>query len=135
MVATESNRVIAVLAFLLLLPAVLAPRGAAAVLEPVDVGWDRYFRLDWKASTRHGSPVVNGYLSNTSPYQVTQIRLLVDALSPTGEIVGQKISWVVGSDLGPFGRVYFEVAAPPDASSTYRVRVFSFDRVEIGTKR
>ncbi len=124
------------LAFLLALSvSVFALRGSAAILEPLDVGWDRFFKLDWQVSQRHGRPVVNGYLVNSSPYRVTKIRLLVDALSPTGEVVGQQVSWVGGGDVGPFSRVYFEVPAPRDGSSTYRVRVFTFDRVELGRKR
>jgi hypothetical protein len=96
-------------------------------LEPLVVGWERIFKLSWEAGARAGQPVVRGYLTNDSPYIVTRIQLLVEALDREGRVTGQRVGWF-GSTLTPFSRGYFELPAPP--GETWRVRVFAFDRVE-----
>jgi hypothetical protein len=71
--------------------------------------------------------VVWGYVSNQSPYTFDRVRLLVDALSADGQIISQRIVWALGV-LGSWGRNYFEASMVP--APAYRVRVFSYDRVE-----
>jgi hypothetical protein len=104
---------------------VLAAQGTT--LEPLVVGWERIFKLSWEVAERAGQPVVRGYLTNDSPYTVTRIQLLVEALDRTGRVAGQRVGWF-GPTLTPFSRGYFELPAPP--GETWRVRVFAFDRVE-----
>ena len=130
-------RITAVLALLvtLLLPALSPPAGWTKTLEPMVVGWEQIFKLEWQVSERRGRPVLSGYVANHSPYQVTHIQLLVDALDASGAIVGQEVSWAGGGGMGPFSRAYFEVPAPREAAATYRMSVFAFDRVESDSER
>jgi hypothetical protein len=129
MVMTRSKLVAGVLALILLSAVGLtAARSSGKALEPMVVGWERIFKLDWQATERGGAPVLQGYLVNDSPYLVTRIQLLVEGLDPSGDVVGQRVAWMPGT-LTPFSRAYFSEAAPRPASA-YRVRVFAFDRVE-----
>jgi hypothetical protein len=98
-------------------------------LEPLVVGSEQHFALDWQAEPREPGVVVWGYANNTSPYTFDRLRLLVDALGPDGQLLGQQLVWSVGR-LGAWGRNYFEARMPP--AHAYRVRVFSYDRVEDG---
>lgn len=110
--------------------ALLPLAGESAPLQPLSPGWEQFFRIQWDAGTWRGKPVVQGYLSNESPYLVDRIQLLVESLDGKGEIVSQRVDWVQGA-LTPFSRTYFSAAAP-DPASSYRVRVFSYDRIETG---
>lgn len=101
--------------------------GQEPVLEPLVVGWERIFKLSWEVAERAGQVMVRGYLTNDSPYIVTRIQLLVEALDGAGRVTGQRVGWF-GPTLTPFSRGYFELPAPP--GETWRVRVFAFDRVE-----
>jgi hypothetical protein len=100
------------------------PRGP---LEPLMAGWEQHFTVDWRADPRGPGVVVWGYLNNQSPYTFDRVRVLVDALGPDGQITSQRIVWAPGL-LGGGGRTYFEV--PMELASNYRVRPFSYDRVE-----
>jgi hypothetical protein len=101
--------------------------GPQGPLEPLVLGAEQHFTLDWQPEPRGQTTVVWGYLGNPSPYTFDRIRLLVDALGPGGEIVSQRLVWAPGL-LGSWGRTYFEAPMPP--APGYRVRVFSYDRVE-----
>ncbi len=96
-------------------------------LTPLSLGWERYLTVTWEATQARGRPVVAGYINNTSPYDFTAVRVLVDSLAADGKTVDQRIGWVPG-DLRGNGRGYFEVPVSPAA--TYRVSVFSYDRLE-----
>ena len=96
-------------------------------LEPLVVGTEQYVTIDWRAEPRGQGVVVWGYVGNGSPYTFDRVRLLIDALGPNGELLSQRLVWSVGL-LGGWGRNYFE--APMEPAAGYRVRVFSWDRVE-----
>jgi hypothetical protein len=52
-----------------LLLAALPTVGWGGTLEPLVVGWERLFRLDWQVGAERGvRPVVRGHLANNSPY-------------------------------------------------------------------
>jgi hypothetical protein len=106
-----------------------APTGP---LQPLMVGAEQHFAVDWQPEQSDRPVVVRGYLTNTSPYTFDRIRLLVEALGPEGQIAGQRVVWAPGL-LGGSGRTYFE--APMGPAHTYRVRVFSYDRVEFDGRR
>jgi hypothetical protein len=112
---------------LALLLAALPVTGFARLLQPLDAGWEQHFTLSWDTTQRRGQMVVEGYVNNVSPYSVTGLRVLVGSLDARGGIVSQRIAWVPG-DLNGGGHLYFDVPVVPAAS--YRVRVFSYDRVE-----
>ena len=112
---------------------VLAPmtsglRAAEKLIEPLLPGWERFFTLDWEVVEAGGRPVVRGYVMNGSPYTVTRMQLLLDALDGSGRVVAQQIRWVPGS-IGAFSRAYFEIPVRQRAQ-TYRVRVLAYDRLE-----
>jgi hypothetical protein len=96
-------------------------------LEPLVVGTEQHFVIDWQAEPRPQGVVVWGYVSNQAPYTFDRLRLLVDALGPEGQILAQRLVWAPGL-LGGWGRAYFEAPMPP--APAYRVRVHSYDRVE-----
>jgi hypothetical protein len=102
--------------------------GAAAELQPLNAGWERVFTVQWQPAAYRGRPALEGYVNNLSPYHVANIRVLIDSLDAAGAVTNQKIAWVPGDVLGG-GRLFFQVPAAP--SPAYRVRIFSYDRIEL----
>jgi hypothetical protein len=127
---TRSKLVAGVVALVVLVAGVGLPavQSAGKTLEPMVLGWERIFKVDWQATEGKGAPVLQGYLVNDSPYIVTKVQILVEGLDQSGNVVGQRLAWVPGT-LTPFSRAYFSAAAP-QAAPAYRVRVFAFDRIE-----
>ncbi|MGH7325995.1 MAG: FxLYD domain-containing protein [Candidatus Rokuibacteriota bacterium] len=109
----------------MVLGASLVGSAAAAPLEPLIVGWERFFVVSWEASDRGDRPHISGYVRNESGHRATRVQLLVEGLDGSGRVVSQQVNWL-GTDLPAFTRTYFEVPAPARAP-TYRVRVFAFD--------
>jgi hypothetical protein len=101
---------------------------AAAELEPLMAGWERVFSVDWQPGQYRGKPSVEGYVNNVSPYHTNNIRIIVESMDAGGQVTNQQIAWLPGELLGG-GRLFFQVPTPPAPS--YRVRVFSYDRVEL----
>jgi len=112
-------------ALTLVLPACSMP--ASRTLHPLNLGWEQQLSLTWEAGERRGHLIVSGYVNNTSPYDLTNVRLLVEALDEAGQVVDQRVGWALG-ELRGSGRLYFEVPIAP--APRYRVRVFSYDRLE-----
>jgi hypothetical protein len=99
---------------------------ATGPLEPLVVGWERFFKLEWQAGQSRGRPVVWGYILNDWGLPASGVRILVEGLGPGGEVLDQQLAWV--GSLTPGMRAYFEVPVAKPAPA-YRVRVFSFDWV------
>jgi hypothetical protein len=115
-----------------LLVVVMGAQASAELLTPRIVGWEQFFKLDWRADQRRGRPVVSGHIMNDWGFPARNIQLLVEGLDGSGSVVGQRVSWL-GSDLTPGMRVYFETPAPPPGpAASYRVSVFAFDWVQAG---
>jgi hypothetical protein len=114
---------------LLVIVAAEASPGVAGAreLRPLDLGWERIFTVTSDTVEHRGRPIVEGYVNNTSPYDMAGVRVLVDSLDGSGRIVDQKINWLPGGVRGG-GRLYFEV--PVVKADRYQVRVFSYDRTE-----
>lgn len=106
--------------------------GPNGPLQPLVVGAEQHLTVEWQPESSIQAVAVWGYVSNRSPYTFDRVRLLVDALDPDGQVMGQRVVWAVGL-LGSGGRNYFE--APMVAAHRYRVRVFSYDRVETDGRR
>lgn len=106
---------------------------AAALLTPLVAGWEQFFKVEWSADERKGKPVVSGRVKNDWGIPARNIRLLVDALDSSGQVVSQRVGWL-GSDLPPGISAYFEVPMPERAPA-YRVSVFAFDWVQVGGPR
>jgi hypothetical protein len=100
----------------------------AAELQPLMAGWERHFTVDWQPGQYRGQPALQGYVNNVSPYHAANIRVLVESLDAGGTVTSQKVAWLPGDILGG-GRLYFQV--PTAVAPAYRVRVFSYDRIEV----
>jgi hypothetical protein len=88
--------------------------------------FDSDLRVEGSGSEdRRGRPVVSGYVYNQrgGSYAVS-VRLLVEALDGSGQVVGSTIGYVLG-DVPPSNRSYFEIKASAKAAS-YRVTIESF---------
>jgi hypothetical protein len=96
-------------------------------LEPLVVGSQQFFSLEWSTGRRGNQPLVQGYIRNNWGFAAANMRLLVDALDPPDRLVSQRLIWL-GGQLTPGTRAYFETVMPP--ASTYRVRVFAYDWVQ-----
>jgi len=98
-------------------------------LQPLIIGWQQFFRIQWDATSQSGQPVVEGYITNVWGFTALNVRLLVNGYDASGQMVGQLISW--GPNEIDFGsRVYFTVPLPPAA--TYEVSIFSWSWVQTG---
>jgi hypothetical protein len=96
------------------------------VLTSLAPSWQHAFTLDWSATTRHGGTLVEGHIRNAGIFPARRIRLLVEALDASGNVVGQHLAWLLPPELTPGARQYFAVPIPEGAAS-HRVSVFSFD--------
>ena len=106
----------------------LQSAGGAADVEPLVIGWERFLSSDWEVIEERTGPVVRGYIKNNSPYTLTGLRIMADALDSTGRVVTQQIAWVPDG-LGAFDRRYFEIPMKARGQA-YRVRILAFDRLE-----
>ncbi len=120
-------RFLAIVAVTVVALAALPALVAGVELRPLEDGWERWFSVTFDATQRHGHPVVEGYISNASPYTVGSLRVLVDGLDANGHVIDQRLAWVPGT-LGGDDRLYFEILV--SVAPRYRVRVFSYDRIE-----
>ena len=98
-------------------------------------GWEQHFTLEWAADqAQNGTRRVNGYVYNRHGEYALDLRLLAQALDPSGAVIGQRIAWVLGG-VGGSGRAYFEVPNMPPANS-YRVSVWDYTWAQgVGDKR
>ena len=99
-------------------------------LQPLTVGWQQYFKLDWQPSERRGRPVVEGRIFNNWGFGAINIRLLVTGLDPSGHVVEQKLLWL-GTDVLPGTSAQFQVPLDRPAAA-YDVAVFSYDWLQRG---
>ena len=89
---------------------------------------DHYFRLEWSKTGRK----VDGYVYNASNRHAASMRLLVEGVDGSGNVVNKTMTWVL--DVPPNNRAFFEVSAPDAAS--YRVSILSFNWIqEIASSR
>jgi hypothetical protein len=96
-------------------------------LQPLNVGWENYLSVTWEAGASGAGQLVSGYVRNTSPYDLANVRVLVEVLDAGGLVIEQRLRSIPG-ELRGGGRVYFDVPVP--AAPSYRVRVFSYERLE-----
>jgi hypothetical protein len=91
---------------------------------------DKWFRTTAEViQGRHG-PQVEGYIYNNYFAGAEQMLVGVEQLNLSGQAVACATVWVPGN-VPPGNRAYF-VAAAPDASSKYRVRILSFNWTKTG---
>ena len=95
-------------------------------LTSLSPSWPRYFTLDWVATVKGDTTTVEGYIRNRGSISARRIRLLVDGLDADGNVVEQRLVWLLPPDLTPGTRGYFAVPMR-GAAARYRVSVYSFD--------
>lgn len=115
----------ALLATLLIFPAeVLYPSDPAAALSATSTV-DARIRLDWEVGTRHGRPVIQGYVYNDYLRTAFNVQLLVETLDTSGVVSARAVGFVRG--IVAFNdRNYFEVPLKTPGAA-YRVSVTGFD--------
>ena len=97
-------------------------------------GWEHHFTLQWTVEAKHdGARQLDGYVYNTHGENAQSVRLLGQALDPSGTIVGQRIVWVP-EGVGGFGRTYFEIPDLP-AADHYRVSVWDYSFFQADLRR
>ena len=96
-------------------------------LQPLVVGWERFFDITWQRDQRHGTPILSGRVENKYGEAATDVQLLVEGLDAGGKVITQKVAWL-GGDVPPSDSTYFEV--PVQAAPNYRVSVFAYDWLE-----
>ena len=99
-------------------------------LQPLTVGWEQYFRIQWTATPERGGSLIDGYITNTWGFPAQRVRVLVNGYDGTGKQVGQVIAWGP-NEINPGSRVYFDVQVPGGAAS-YEVSIFSWNWVQVG---
>jgi hypothetical protein len=98
--------------------------------QPMIVGWQQYFRIQWDATKKSDQTIVEGYITNTWGFTAQQVQLLVTGFDATGKSLGQVIAWGP-NEIDPGSRVYFDVPVPPGAT-TYDVAIFAWNWVQAG---
>ncbi|HEV8441125.1 MAG TPA: hypothetical protein VGT40_23800 [Methylomirabilota bacterium] len=102
----------------------LAAGGATAQMQSATP--ESYLRVEWTVEqSKSGRQRLTGYVYNPRDLYATGVRLLVEALDGSGQVVDSKTATVYG-DVPPRNRSYFDTA-PPANGSTYRVTVRTVD--------
>jgi hypothetical protein len=112
----------------LVLASVLSTPSATGLSATSSV--DARLRLDWEVGTRHGRPVIQGYVYDDYLRPAVNVQLLVEALDASGAVIARNIGFVRG--VVPFNdRTYFEVPLKTLGAS-YRVSITGFDWKDVG---
>ena len=99
-------------------------------LQPLIIGWQQYFGIQWTATPAAGGTLIDGYITNTWGFPAQRVRVLVSGYDAAGKQVGQLIAWGP-NEITPGGRVYFDVQVPGGAA-IYEVSIFSWNWVQVG---
>ena len=83
------------LATMLILPVALYPTGPTAALSATS-SVDSRIRLDWEAGARHGRPVIQGWVYNDFWQAAKDVRLLVETLDASSNVIARDIGFVRG---------------------------------------
>ena len=85
------------------------------------------FKLDWSATSNARGQMVEGHIENVSGWTAVNVRLLVQALDPSGQVLDQRLEWL-GGPVPAGGRSYFRIGGLP-AADRYRVSVWSHSAI------
>src|SRR5439155_616687 len=72
----------------------------AAEIKPHMWGWEQIFSLEYGPGQYKGKPAIEGTVTNISPYDLANVRILVDRLDAGGQITGQQVAWLPGELCG-----------------------------------
>src|SRR5438093_13591415 len=96
--------------------AVALAGGGLTTYSPIDStatttlipGWERYFTVEWTAGPEHGGVRrIDGYVYNRYGEYAADVRLLVQSLDASGNVVGQRVVWGptgVGGESSAYAR-------------------------------
>src|SRR5688572_28200 len=110
--------------------AVSALTAATVSAQTLKVGGEQFFRVDWQASESKDRTKVSGHVLNDWGFSAVDVRLLVEGLAASGQVVHTTIAYVPG-EVTPGSRAYFETRVPHRAP-TYRVSVIQYDWLQTG---
>jgi hypothetical protein len=95
----------------------------AAAQSQADVA--KLLRIEWEAAKdAFGPPRLTGHIYNDSPYRVGSVRLRVESLDASSQVLRETLAWVYVT-VPARGRAYFSLRRPPGAE-TFRLAVESF---------
>jgi len=117
---------------ILLTPTLLLVLGAPVGAITSTSGIDPRLRLDWEPTqTNAGRPAITGYIYNDYGRAAMNVRLLAEALDPSGQVIDQSIGIVPGI-VPVSNRSTFWIPLKV-AGSSYRITVTSFEWRDCGT--
>lgn len=119
-------KVAAMLAPLLLLASTVL---AASTYAPGSL--DPYFTIDWKLVQGPRGESIEGFVYNRANQPTDRMRLSIEALDASGQIIGRGTTWVLGG-VPPNNRTWFSTPAPASRAASYRIEILSFDWVGRG---
>jgi hypothetical protein len=100
--------------------------GAVAKAQAPTASGQSPFRFQFEESQSPRGLAVEGYLYNTLPVRITNVRLQVDSLDAKGALIASASGWVLGDvAAGDRGYVYVPVSAH---AATYRPPVRDLTR-------
>jgi hypothetical protein len=105
---------------------ILGPVVAKAQMPASEAQSQFRFELE-EAPPSHRGRAVEGYVYNNLPWRITNVRVRVECIDPSGAVTAEASGWVVG-DVRAGGRAYFFVPVS-SRGTTYRATVQSFDKV------
>jgi len=104
--------------------AVAWPGAGEAVSSPS--GIDSRLRLEWEpGASKSGRPKVTGYIYNDYMRPAVGVRLLVETLDASGQVIDRAYGFVFGV-VPVFNRTYFDVALKT-AGASYRITVTAYE--------
>jgi hypothetical protein len=93
----------------------------------ISPGAEHWFKIDWEPVPRpDGTVRLEGFIQNTHG-TAARVRLLAQALDPSGKVIAQKLWWL--DTIPGFGRVSYRIPGLPRAEH-HRVTVWSYTRIE-----
>ena len=107
--------------------AMLLALAAASVVEAVTSpsGIDPRLRFEWEAGrSKSGQTEISGYIYNDYGRAAINVRLLVETVDASGQVIDRALGFVVGV-VPVFNRSYFIVPVKMPGAS-YRITVTSF---------
>jgi len=89
---------------------------------------EKYFTLDWQVVRDARGPRIEGYVYSLG-MATDRMRLSIEQLDATGQVVGETTTWVLGGVPG-HNRAWFSTRVPEAVN--YRVEILSFDWIPRG---
>src|SRR4029453_12580173 len=96
----------------------------ASAQSPAEVA--KLLRVEWEPGTdKWGPPRLVGHVYNDSTYKIGSVRLRVQTLDSSNEVVGETLAWIYVS-VPARSRAYFSVRRPSGGGEGFRLTVESF---------